>query len=104
MTLPVRFHPDARDEFIAEVDWYDDRAGLGERFAEAVEIAIEFAAEDPEAWPPLRGWPREPIVRSKGVTSFPYRVLYLVRDDVLTVVAVAHTKRRPGYWKDRARA
>ncbi|WP_376714678.1 addiction module protein [Janibacter limosus] len=72
MTLPVRFHPDARDEFIAEVDWYDDRAGLGERFAEAVEIAIEFAAEDPEAWPPLQGWPREPIVRSKGVTSFPY--------------------------------
>lgn len=37
-----------------------------------------------------------------GVTGFPYRVVYFVEHEVLTIVAVAHAKRRPGYWRDRA--
>ena len=49
-------------------------------------------------WP---GWDREPVVRSKGVNDFPYRVVYFVEGDLLTIVAVAHAKRRPGYWRDR---
>jgi len=48
-----------------------------------------------------RGWDREPIVRSKGVHDFPYRVVFFVQGDKLIIVAVAHTKRRPGYWRDR---
>ncbi len=42
------------------------------------------------------------MVRSKTVKGFPYRVVYLVRAEVLTVLAVAHSSRRPGYWRDRA--
>jgi hypothetical protein len=41
------------------------------------------------------------VVRSKGVTGFPYRVVFFVDHDALTIVAVAHAKRRPGYWLDR---
>ena len=37
----------------------------------------------------------------QAVTGFPYRILYFVEEDLLTVVAVAHSKRRPGYWRDR---
>ena len=37
----------------------------------------------------------------QAVTGFPYRIVYFVEDDLLTVVAVAHSKRRPGYWRDR---
>jgi toxin ParE1/3/4 len=36
-----------------------------------------------------------PIVR------FPYRVAYLVTSQELRVLAVAHTRRRPGYWQSR---
>lgn len=43
-------------------------------------------------------------VRSKGVTGFPCRVVYFVNADLLTVVAGAHSKRRPGYWRDRVRS
>jgi hypothetical protein len=43
-------------------------------------------------------------VRSKGVSGFPFRVVYFVRDEFLTIVAVAPTKRRPGYWQDRAQS
>ncbi|MFZ5872438.1 MAG: hypothetical protein ACOYXW_18175 [Actinomycetota bacterium] len=41
MTLAFDFHPEARAEFVADVDWYDGRgAGVGGRFAEAVREAI----------------------------------------------------------------
>lgn len=103
MTLAFDFHPEAQAEFAADVDWYDDREfGLGARFAHAVRVAIDAAVEDPEAWATWPDWDREPVVRSKGVQDFPYRDVYVVRDELLTVVAVAHASRRPGYWRDRA--
>ena len=102
MTVAFDFHPEAQAEFAADVDWYDDRdVGVGGRFVEAVRAAIDAAVDDPDAWAPWTGWNREPVVRSKGVSGFPYRIVYFVEGHVLTVVAVAHTKRRPGYWRDR---
>jgi len=106
MTLAFDFHPEARAEFVTDVDWYDGRgagagAGVGGRFAEAVREAIDAAVDDPAAWAKWPGWDREPTVRSKSATDFPYRVVYFVEDDLLTIVAVAHSKRRPGYWRER---
>lgn len=39
-----------------------------------------------------------PITRRQRV---PYRVVYFVRGELLTLLAVVHGKRRPGYWRDR---
>lgn len=36
------------------------------------------------------------------VKGFPYRVVY-VTEPAVTIVAVAHLKRRPGYWRARVR-
>lgn len=102
MTLAFDFHPEARAELVADADWYDERdVGVGGLFAEAVRGAINAAVDDPAAWAKWPGWDREPVVRSKGVSDFPYRVVYFVENDLLTIVAVAHSKRRPGYWRDR---
>jgi hypothetical protein len=35
------------------------------------------------------------------MTRFPYQVVYRVRPSEIVVVALAHLKRRPGYWKHR---
>ncbi|WP_084481217.1 type II toxin-antitoxin system RelE/ParE family toxin [Ruania albidiflava] len=105
MTLELRFHPEARAELLADVKWYDDREfGLGGRFGLAVRSAVDAAAQSPDSWALWPGWDREPVVRSKGVGDFPYRVVYVVRNESLIVVAVAHTKRRPGYWRERVPA
>lgn len=32
---------------------------------------------------------------------FPYRVVYLVHEDELVIVAYAHDRREPGYWDRR---
>lgn len=102
MTPGFEFHPEARAELFADVDWYDERElGLGERFGVAVRAGVDAAVESPESWAVWPGWDREPLVRSKGVSDFPYRVVYFVRDDLLMIVAVAHAKRRPGYWRER---
>jgi len=37
------------------------------------------------------------------VDRFPYAVIYFEADDVIYVIAIAHTKRRPLYWQARLR-
>lgn len=102
MTLAFDFHPEARAEFVADVDWYDEREdGVGARFPVAVREAIDAAVDSPESWAKWPDWDRQPVVRSKGVSRFPYRVVYFVEGDLLTIAAVAHQKRRPGCWRDR---
>ena len=33
---------------------------------------------------------------------FPYRIVYYLRESDVRIVAVAHQRRRPGFWKGRA--
>ncbi|MSP63343.1 MAG: hypothetical protein EXR72_23970 [Myxococcales bacterium] len=51
-------------------------------------------------WPDL---PADLDVRRRVIERFPLTVVYLVRDDTLIIVAVAHQRRRPGYWMQRLR-
>ncbi len=78
MTRSFDFHPEARAEFFAGVDWYDEReVGVGALLESGVREAIDAAVESPESWAKWPGWDRKPVVRSKGVSDFPYRVVYL---------------------------
>jgi plasmid stabilization system protein ParE len=40
-------------------------------------------------------------VRRVMLHSFPYGVIYEVRDRVVVIIAVAHTSRDPRYWLGR---
>ena len=33
--------------------------------------------------------------------NFPFSIVYRVQQDAVEVVAVAHHRRRPGYWRGR---
>jgi len=39
--------------------------------------------------------------RHFAVHRFPYRIVYRVRDEDIYIVAIAHSSRRPDYWRDR---
>jgi len=100
--LPWREHPEAREEYLGALDWYDDRErGLGSRLGDELDATVDFVREWPEAAPPYRGRKVNPMVRRKATDVFPYGVIYFVRDGELVVVAYAHQKRRPGYWRER---
>ncbi len=94
----IRFRPAAARELAADFRYYEkDFPGRGRRFVEAVDVALGQIAGAPERFPLLF----EPDIRSAKVKRFPYRVVYIVVDDVIDVIAVAHAKRRPAYWRRR---
>ena len=72
------------------------RVGVGERFEVAVRAALDAAVDSPESWAVWPGWEGQPVVRSKGVSDFPYRVVYFVQVELLIIDAVAQARRRPG--------
>jgi plasmid stabilization system protein ParE len=104
VTLTVRFHPAAEAELDAAHDWYEqENLGVGAEFVAEVRPVIQNTAEWPALAPRVAVPGASSEVRRAGLRRFPYGVVYVVRDDVLWVMAVAHDRRRPGYWHGRQR-
>jgi len=96
---PLQISEPASLELAEAVRWHEERrSGWGGRFFDAVAATFALIESFPEAGSPRRG--RLPS-RQLKVRGFPYIVAYRIRPGDVYVVAVAHTRRRPGYWKDR---
>ena len=96
----IRFRSAAAREFAADFRYYEkDHPGRGVRFVAAVDAVLTEIAASPLRFPLLY----EPDIRSAKVKRFPYRVVYVIVDETVDVVAVAHAKRRPAYWRQRLR-
>ena len=93
MTWIVRVVADAEAEFEAAALWYDEHGGLRTEFVETIDEAIFAIAESPQRYPL---WRADAPYRKYVVRRFPYLVLYRLRDDYVEVVALVHTRRRPG--------
>ena len=95
--LPVDYLPAARRDFEESFDWYAERSmQAAARFVNAVDAALSFIAAYPKQFAAVDGFHREcPVKR------FPFRIVYRVAADRILVVAIAHAKRRPGYWTNR---
>ena len=99
MSHEVHFHAAARREFREAALWYETRgAGLGAEFVAEMGACLARVADKPARFPEMRGVPG---VRRALLRRFPYAVVFLVHDDVVTVLAVAHGRRRPLYWRTR---
>lgn len=95
--MRIEYHPEALAEFREAAVYYEkQQAGLGERFAKAVESAIAHIAESPTSWRVL-----EADVRRCLTKVFPYAVLYSIEGDGILIVAIMHCHREPGYWRNR---
>ena len=92
-----KFHPEALLEFEEAVQFYKERGRtLGQRFAKEVRMTIAKIVAAPDRWRVL-----EQDVRLCRARVFPYAVLYTIEADYILIVAIAHGKRRPGYWRHR---
>ena len=91
-----QFHPDAEAEFLAQRDYYDScEAGLGARFVCEVLLRVKDILDMPLAFPMRNG------VRHCLLRVFPFDIVYEDLGDRIVIYAVAHTRRRPNYWKTR---
>jgi plasmid stabilization system protein ParE len=95
----LRFHPEAERDAEGARAWYAERSAIAARaFLTELIVSMEAVREGPERWPRyLSGTRRHHFPR------FPFSLIYSVSDEVVTVVAVAHHRRRPGYWLERHR-
>jgi plasmid stabilization system protein ParE len=94
----IRLHisPPASAELTEAVRWYEQqRAGLGAELLDAVASATDLIRTRPALGSP-RG-----RTRSLLISRFPFRLVYRVQEHHIHIVAIAHTSRRPDYWKDR---
>lgn len=93
----VVFLPEAEQEMLEASLYYQSKAsGLGVDFLSEVERAVKSIAESPNTWPILEGELRRRLVR-----RFPFGILYKVESEEIVVIAVAHLRKKPGYWKER---
>ena len=94
----VEFHPLAADEAQAAERWYRERnATASDRFQRDLDRAIERISDRPEAGSPYLSNTRRVLLR-----RYPFFVVYRVRGENVQIVAVAHARRRPGYWRARS--
>jgi toxin ParE1/3/4 len=95
--VSLEFHPEAVFEARAARQWYAERSPLAAAvFMEEIERATKMIVEAPDRWPGFLHGTRRYLLR-----RFPFSVIYRVSETSVQVVAVAHAKRRPGYWKTR---
>ena len=97
MARALEFHPEAQEEFDAAAARYARiRSSLGDAFVDRVEAATSRAVRAPAT-----GAPMGSNLRRVFVKRFPYFVLYAVEEPRIYIVAVAHFRQRPGYWRRR---
>ena len=93
------FHPEALEEFKEALLYFQVHA--------PPEIAIDFDAKIDSGVIEIATHPeqfsrwRHTLVRQYVVDRFPYVIFYIDYPELVRILAVAHTSRRPGYWKKR---
>lgn len=99
-TRGVRIAGPASEEFTEAVRWYEmRRPGLGAELYDAVNATIEGIERQPEIGATAY---EDHQSRRMLVAGFPYHVVYRLQADEIVILAIAHMKRRPGFWKHRS--
>lgn len=98
MTRAVRIRAEAEAELSAAAAWYESKLpGLGVDFVAVVEEALERIGRNPEQY---AQWRDDRSYRRCVLRRFPYVVFFTAANESILVMAVAHARRRPGYWLD----
>lgn len=95
--MKVLFRPEAEDELIECIDWYESQSpGLGAEMLRCVDACVERITRQPESYPVVHRETRMALVR-----RFPYLILYRISGEILSIIAVFHAKRDPKIWQAR---
>ncbi|MBS0171358.1 MAG: type II toxin-antitoxin system RelE/ParE family toxin [Nitrospira sp.] len=93
----VFFHPAAVEEAQAARAWYLERSiSAADSFLAELDHAIEAIAQTPDRWPGFVHGTRRYVFH-----HFPFQLIYRVSAGHVQIIAIAHGRRRPGYWKAR---
>jgi hypothetical protein len=63
-----------------------------------VQLTINEIVASPES---NSFYPQHSDVRYRQTRRFPYLVLYRIGAEQIEILAISHTRQKPGYWMDR---
>jgi plasmid stabilization system protein ParE len=93
----LEFQPEAIQEAEDARDWYAGRSGTAAaNFLRDLDRAFQQILEAPDRWPKFEAGTRRVVLQ-----RFPFSVIYRVQETSVEIIAVAHDKRRPRYWRSR---
>jgi plasmid stabilization system protein ParE len=89
--------PEAETDLTEAYDWYESQlAGLGAEFLLVVEASLAAIQRNPKQYQVLHRGIRRALTR-----RFPFGIFYLIRRNMVIVLAVLHAKRDPQLWQQR---
>jgi toxin ParE1/3/4 len=95
---PIVIHSEAIAELDQAIAYYEEqKVGLGLDFLAAIEQATNKIQQNPN----LGTIYKNLVVRRYVIKRFPFLIFYAVLPDIIWIVAIAHGKRKPDYWKTR---
>lgn len=90
----IKVLQEAQLEFLDAISHYEgERPGLGQRFKDEVDRSLLWIAAHPELQRLRPGG-----YRRMNLRVFPFYLPYVVRDDTVWVLAIAHGSRKPEFW------
>ena len=97
MAQKIDVHPEAQAEIVGSLNYYEETdPALAEDLDARIDAAVDLISAKPETWPAyLHG------TRRYNLQRFPYSVIYREKSGVIQIVAMAHHRRKPGYWSKR---
>ena len=99
MTYQLRLRPQVESDIEETALWYEERqAGLGGAFVHEVRQAINSLKSNPLLYPVRH---RRYPIRLMFPKRFRYRIVFVVKEEIVTILCVTHAKRRKPVWKDR---
>lgn len=100
--MTLRILPEAEQEALAAATWYEHKLlGLGDDFVATYAAALEAIEKEPLRYPRLETIRSRRNIRRCILRRFPYMVIFEVLPQETVALAVAHTSRRPNYWRGR---
>ena len=91
----VQFAPPAERDISDAFAWYAAKnKTVANDFREQVFEATEYLASNPTSKPANDKGARKWVLK-----RFPYSVIYSLKGTVITIIAIAHHKRKPDYWR-----
>ncbi|MBD2775095.1 type II toxin-antitoxin system RelE/ParE family toxin [Iningainema tapete] len=94
----IVIHTEARKELDGAIAYYEaQNIGLGLDLLTEVEEALRKIQLNPNVGTPykIEG------VRRYVIQRFPYVIFYAELEELIWIIAIAHGKRKPDYWKRR---
>ena len=92
------FHEEASAEALSAFAWYAARSlNAAQAFQDELQAAGRSIQQMPDLWPRSQHGTRSCLMK-----RFLFVLVYRVEAEHIEILAVAHARRNPGYWKHRA--